>query len=145
MSTTKSTYATLNKCSLTFCALLFGAAVPYLEINATHVFNPTWPPHARLHEVWQLTTNSVIALYCLWLLWFRDNLGLPAWLTIMVTGGFLFAYAIRDTYGGSMLHSDGTERLAWGINIGVLGFGICIVIATAILLYEYKTKRTYLN
>lgn len=127
---------TLHKCALTFCALLFGAAVPYLEINVTHVFNPTWPPHARLHEVWQLTTNSAIALYCIWMLWFRESIRTPALLTTMVTGGFLFAYAIRDGYGGSMLHTDGTERLIFGMNIGVFGFGICILIGIAVLIHQ---------
>lgn len=41
--------------------------LPVLEVTDTHVFNPTWPPHARLHEVWQLTTNVGIALVALWL------------------------------------------------------------------------------
>lgn len=136
-----TTRMTLVKCALTFCALLFGAVVPYLEINATHVFNPAWPPHARLHEVWQLATNSTIAIYCIWMLWFRANVRLPAWLTIMVTGGFLFAYAIRGAYGGSMLHTDGTERLLLGMNIGVFGFGVCIFIAVAALIYEAMTSR----
>jgi hypothetical protein len=130
-----------SKCLLTFCALLFGVVVPYLEINATHVFNPTWPAHARLHEVWQLATNSMFALYCIWLLWVRANVRTPAWLTIFVTGGFLIAYAIRDVYGGSMLHTDGTERLILGMNIGVFGFGIAILIAILVLLIDVKAGR----
>jgi hypothetical protein len=29
-------------------------AGPLLEANVAHVLNPEWPPHARLHEAWQL-------------------------------------------------------------------------------------------
>jgi len=129
-----------QKFLLTVCILLFGAVVPYLEINHTHVFNPTWPAHARLHEVWQLVTNSTIAVFCLWRVWWRCDLRLPSLLTIFVTGGFLVAYLIRDGYGGSMLHSDGTERLVLGINIGVLGFGITIGISTCVLLIDFFAR-----
>lgn len=129
----------LPKILLTICAVKFGLIVPYLEVDATHVFNPAWPPHARLHEVWQLATNSMIACWCLWRMWWKDDVVQPALFTLMVTGGFFFAYLIRDTYGGSMLHSDGTERLVMGINIGVFGFGLAIVLCvSALLLHLYK-------
>ena len=38
-------------------------------------------------------------------------------------GGFLAAYAMQGLYGGSMVHVDGTEKTAFGINVGVTGFG----------------------
>jgi hypothetical protein len=122
---------------LTLCALLFGVAVPVLELDATHVFNPLWPSHARLHEVWQLATNSLIALFCTWRIWRYADVRLPAWLTLYVTGGFFMAWFTRHGYGGSMLHTDGTERLVLGINIGVLGFGIAIAIAIGVLLIDH--------
>ncbi len=40
-----------------------------MEINSTHVFNPDWTPHVQRHEVWQLITNSTVAMFCLWLVW----------------------------------------------------------------------------
>ena len=121
---------------LTFCALVFGAVVPYLEINATHVFNPAWPAHARLHEVWQLATNSMIALYCLWKIWRESKLSEAAGLSLVVTGGFFFAWFLQGAYGGSMLHADGTEKLLLGVNMGVFGFGLVSIIAVLILLSE---------
>ena len=39
--------------------------VPILDINATHVFNPDWTPHVRIHEVWQLLTNSSLGVLCI--------------------------------------------------------------------------------
>ena len=39
-------------------------------------------------------------------------------------GGFLLAFFLRDSYGGSMKYLDGSEKTILGINIGILGFGI---------------------
>lgn len=112
------------KLLITLGALLYGLGVPLLEINPTHVFNPSWEAHARLHEVWQLTTNSALALLSLWLVWVRNNIRLPSILAMLVTGGFLFAYLIRDGYGGSMVLSDGSEKMLLGLNLGAFAFGI---------------------
>ncbi len=109
---------------LTLGILFYGIAVPILEINDTHVFDPLWTPHARLHEVWQLTTNSGIALFSFWLVWWRENITLAGFLGLFVMGGFLFAYAIRGSYDGSMVMSDGSEKTIFGVNLGVAGFGI---------------------
>ncbi|MFT7186611.1 MAG: hypothetical protein ACI84K_002014 [Pseudohongiellaceae bacterium] len=55
------------KLIITFSVILYAAVVPILEINATHVFNPGWAPLLRIHEVWQLLTNSSLGILCLWL------------------------------------------------------------------------------
>ncbi|MDM8349506.1 hypothetical protein P8H27_11430 [Pseudomonas sp. sp1636] len=55
----------LAKLIITLGALLYGLGVPLLEINSTHVFNPSWEAHARLHEARQLATNSALALLSL--------------------------------------------------------------------------------
>ncbi|MBS2018256.1 MAG: hypothetical protein JST00_35630 [Deltaproteobacteria bacterium] len=118
---------------VTIGACLYGVAVPILEVNDTHVFDPAWPPHARLHEVWQLFTNSAIAVWSLWWVWRRRELGLPIALGAVVTGGFLAAYAIRASYGGSMQLSSGVEHTVAGLNIGVVGFGAVNVMSLAAL------------
>lgn len=109
---------------VTFGILLYGAAVPYLELNSTHLLNPEWPAHARLHEAWQLLTNSLLGTWALWQVWRRNQTRLPAIVGLAVMGGFLVSFVLAPVYGGSMLHSDGTERLVLGINVGVLGFGL---------------------
>lgn len=129
----------LPKILSTFSVLVYALVVPYLEINQTHVFNPDWPSHARLHEVWQLVTNSAIGGVSLWLIWRRKEIHLANLLTLLVTGGFMLAFVLRDYYGGSMLHSDGTERLMLGMNIGVFGFG-CVLLATLLSQVLWKSK-----
>lgn len=109
---------------ITIGIAFYGVAVPVLEINSSHLFNPLWTPHARLHEAWQLITNSAIALLSLWMVWRRGLVVQPGILGLMVMGGFLVAYAIRNAYDGSMSLSDGSEKAILGINLGLAGFGL---------------------
>ena len=39
------------------------------DLNATHVFNPRWPPHARFHAAVGLAVGAGCSLLSLWLLW----------------------------------------------------------------------------
>ncbi len=126
----------ITKLFLTFGILIYAVGVPILEINDTHVFNPDWTPHARIHEVWQLFTNSGIGLLCIWLVWFRNKLVFPSILGLLITGGFLVAFILQDFYGGSMKYEDGSEKTLLGINIGILGFGLVFLIFLFILLNE---------
>lgn len=119
---------------ITFGVLIYAGVVPWLEINDTHVFNPEWPPHARLHEVWQLTTNMALGLYCLWRVWFRADVKLPALIAFMVMGGFLVALVLAEHYGGSMiLSAERVERTLLGLNLGLVG-ALLVVISTLLAL-----------
>ena len=55
--------------SVLLTSLVFGLLIPILEINQTHLFNSEWPSHARLHEAWQLITNTAISALALYLAW----------------------------------------------------------------------------
>jgi hypothetical protein len=123
---------------MTIGILIYGLAVPILEVNETHLFNPEWTPHARLHEAWQLATNTSLAAYSLWLVWVRGTVRLPGILAIFVTGGFMLAYVFRGVYDGSMVLSDGSEKLVFGISIGVVGFGLVLALSIAAMLLESR-------
>ena len=118
----------IKRIVITFSVILYAAAVPFLEINETHVWNSDWTPHARIHEVWQLITNSSIGALCLWLVWFKKETKLSALLSLFITGGFLLAYLLKDSFGGSMKYLDGSEKTLFGLNIGVLGFGVAFLL-----------------
>jgi hypothetical protein len=47
---------------------------------------------------------------------------------MLVTGGFLLAFGLKALYGGSMKYLDGSEKTLFGINIGILGFGIAFIL-----------------
>ncbi|MEK6153984.1 hypothetical protein WIW50_12015 [Flavobacteriaceae bacterium 3-367] len=131
----------MKRFAITFSIILYAVAVPFLEINGTHVFNPDWTPHVRIHEVWQLMTNTGIGVLCLWLVWFKKETRISTLLSMLVTGGFLLAYMLQDSYGGSMKYLDGSEKTLLGINIGVLGFGMAF---TLLVLAQVlgRTKKT---
>lgn len=116
---------------VTVSALVSGAIIPILELNETHLFNPNWPAHARLHEAWQLMTNSVLSALAVFLIWSGRAPRLAIILSLIISFPFLLAFAAESTYGGSMLHSDGTQLAVAGINLGVL---IALVFSSLLLI-----------
>ncbi|QCK14272.1 hypothetical protein [Mangrovivirga cuniculi] len=130
----------MKKYSITVSVILFAFIVPFLEINDTHVFNPDWTPHAKIHEVWQLLTNTGIGIVCLWLIWGKNDTKLSTVLSLLVMGGFLVAFMIKGSYGGSMKYLDGSEKTLLGINIGILGFGLAFLWIVISYLPFFKSK-----
>lgn len=122
----------LAKACVTFGVLVYALVIPYLEINPSHVFNDAWPPHARLHEVWQLTTHCALGLLAVWLAWWRDEVGVASLLNVCVMGGVLVAHVLADGYGGS-IHSGNLESAVLGVPVAVFAAGIVVVLATAAL------------
>jgi len=131
----------IQKILVTFCIVLYAVGVPYLEISSTHVFNPDWTPHVRIHEVWQLTTNVCIGILCLWLIWAKDRVIHSALLSMFITGGFLFAFALKGFYGGSMIYLDGSEKTILGLNIGLVGFGFAFTLLVLSVFLELKRQK----
>ena len=131
----------IKRIAVTFSVLLYAVAVPFLELNDTHVWNPDWTPHVRIHEVWQLITNSSIGILCLWLVWYKKETKLSSLLSLIVMGGFLIAFFLKDGYGGSMKYLDGSEKTILGINIGILGFGVAFLFLILSHLISKKTTK----
>lgn len=116
---------------VTVSALVSGAIIPVLELNESHLFNSNWPAHARLHEAWQLTTNSAISALAVFLIWSGRAPRLAILLSLIISIPFLLAFAAASTYGGSMLHSDGTQMAVGGMNLAVL---IALVLSSLLIL-----------
>lgn len=117
--------------------VFYAAIVPVLEINASHVFNPVWVPHARLHEVWQLLTNAALGLFAAWRLWRHHDLRTATVINGIVMLAFLAALLLRDVYGGSMVVEGRGELRLLGLNLAVLGFGGALV-ANAVALVWHR-------
>ena len=129
-----------SKILVTFGILVYAVVVPILEINASHVFNPDWPPHARFHDVWQLYTHSTIGVFCLWLVWAKGNVRIPGVLGILIMGGVVFAHVIEGTYGGSVV-SGNFSRTILGIQPAALAPGL-VVITSALAIFLDRKRRS---
>jgi len=105
---------------LVLCFLPVLLLTPVLEIGPTHVFNPYWPGHARLHEVWQLITHAMLASLGLWLALRCGAVRIASAIGAAIGLGFLTAVALAPLYDGTMRHTDGTEIAVGGVNVAVL-------------------------
>ncbi|QIH07924.1 MULTISPECIES: hypothetical protein [unclassified Pseudomonas] len=132
----------LAKLLVTVGIVFYAVVVPILEINDTHVFNPAWEPHARLHETWQLFTNTALGVFSVWLVWEAGNVKLASLLTTFVTGGFLLAYWFRDGYGGSMVLTDGSERMIIGLNLGLVAYTLAILLAGLAVIIDQRSRKS---
>ncbi|EIM15058.1 hypothetical protein PchlO6_3542 [Pseudomonas chlororaphis O6] len=93
-----------------------------------------------MHEVWQLFTNTAIGAFSLWLVWLKSNLRLSSLLTVFVTGGFLAAYWLRQSYGGSMVLTDGSEKLILGVNLGLFAYTLAILLAATAVVIDRRKR-----
>lgn len=115
-----------SRLAATVCLAVVGLLVPALEINATHLLNPSWPPHARLHEAWQLATNTGLSAWAVFLAW-RGRMRMACVIGLFLTGGFLLAWAARSVYGGSMAGTSAAAASILGIDAAVLVMGLAFV------------------
>lgn len=69
---------------------------------------------------------------------FKKDAKISAILSLLITGGFLLAFIMKDDYGGAMKHVNGIEKTLLGINIGVLGSGMAFILLLA-------TTKTQIN
>ena len=59
----------LGKLVLSFVLVVGAVVSTAVDWNTTHLFNPTWHPHARFHDALFLLFLDAMSLVVLWLLW----------------------------------------------------------------------------
>ncbi len=129
----------VSKLFITFGVFIYSIVIPMLEINASHVFNPDWPPHARLHEVWQLTTHCALGMFCLWLAWFKENISMAGIINMIIMGGVLFAHLIENRYGGSIL-SGNTSTTVLGLDVAAFAALLTVLISAVAIALDSQRK-----
>lgn len=122
---------------LTIPAVFLAVGPLVADLNESHLMNPHWVGHARLHTAWLLATNSFIAILALVPLWrqhsypMRAAVRLSAMLVGAILLGFFVATATQSLYGGSLTDPNGVG-FSFGpvdANLGVFSLLFCLVVA----------------
>ncbi len=126
-ATALSRSANISRWLITVATLVYGFIPPIVDLTATHVFHPDWMPHARLHAVWQLATNSGLALLAFYLLWIRSSNGLlrirmAGLIGLCVYGGFFVSALTHPLFGGALADEQGGVPTVMGLYGNVIAF-----------------------
>lgn len=60
---------TLGKTLIALSALFTGVGAFVADFDETHLFNPSWPPHARFHDAQTMSLGTALAIATLTGLW----------------------------------------------------------------------------
>lgn len=129
----------LDTASVGLSVIIFVVLIPVLEISPTHIFNAQWPSHARLHIAWQLMTNAALSIVALGCVWSARSPRIGIGIALIPVVSFLTAFTLRPVYGGSLLHTDGTQIAVGGINVAVL---IMIPLTALLLVSLWKANAS---
>ena len=117
---------------MTVATLMYGIIPPIVDLTETHVFHPDWMPHARMHVVWLLGTNTAISMVALYFLWLRKTnrafgVRISGVLGLCVYGGFMLSAFTASLYGGSMSDKGGVPPIM-GIDANIFAFSLALLI-----------------
>lgn len=122
----------LGQFIMTAATLMYGVVPPLVDLTETHVFHPDWTPHARMHMVWLLCTNTAIAILALYFLWLHKSsrafgVHLAGLLGLCVYGGFILSASTSSLYGGSMSDKGGVPPVM-GMDANILAFSLALTL-----------------
>ena len=126
---------------LTTICLLLGTILPLIvDTGHTHLLNPDWDAHSRVHEVWRLSTNIFIAVIVLYLLWVSNYLLLPALLSSCIVLGFFSAIFTMSLYGGVTIGEGIEEPNPFGIPANIFVFITIGIIQSVSFIFLFKNR-----
>jgi len=126
---------------VTIATLWYGLVPLFADLNPSHLFNPNWTPHARMHLTWLLSTNFLIAIFALSLLWRTNDLIKSATLGLCVVGGFWIATFSRTAYGGMLVDPDLHQHLVLGVNPNIAANVMMAILLVSGLLIQLRHQR----
>lgn len=116
----------------TSIALICAGLGPLLiDVGITHLQNPDWDAHARVHEVWRLSTNTFIAFLGLYLIWIMQKELLAALLSLCLLLGFWVSVLLMPFYDGLAIGQGVNELEPFGIPLNIISFAAVSIIQIA--------------
>lgn len=128
------------KIGVSAITVFYGIVPAIADLNETHLFNPLWSEHARLHGAWFLAFAAGIALIGLFLIWVRDDVFLPIAFGLMFVAGFWVATIFGPLYGGALVDENGYVQKILGIESNMFLFS---VVGILLLIALWVASRVY--
>ena len=126
----------------TSIALICAGLGPLLiDVGITHLQNPDWDAHARVHEVWRLSTNTFIAFLGLYLIWIMQKELLAAILSLCLLLGFWVSVLLMPFYDGLAIGQGVNELEPFGIPLNIISFAAVSIIQIAGLILMKRNNK----
>ena len=132
---------TIPKLLTSLCLILAGMGPLLLDIGDTHLFNPNWDEHSRVHEVWRLATNFMIAFLGLYLIWKKNMHSIASLLSLCMILGFMISVITMPFYNGLAVGIGVDELRPFNIPLNILSFIVVLIVQTISLLLAYKDNK----
>jgi hypothetical protein len=123
------------------CLILVGIGPLLLDIGDTHLFNPSWDEHSRVHEVWRLATNFMVASLGLYLIWSKHMLSIASLLSLCMILGFMISVITMPLYNGLAVGIGINELDPFGIPLNIFSFIVVLIIQIVSILLAYKDNK----
>ena len=131
----------IPKLLTSLCLILAGMGPLLLDIGDTHLFNPNWDEHSRVHEVWRLATNFMIAFLGLYLIWKKNMHSIASLLSLCMILGFMISVITMPFYNGLAVGIGIDELRPFNIPLNILSFIVVLIVQTISLLLAYKDNK----
>jgi hypothetical protein len=131
----------LSKYFTSIALICAGLGPLLIDVGITHLQNPDWDAHARVHEVWRLSTNTFIAFLGLYLIWIMQKELLAAILSLCLLLGFWVSVLLMPFYDGLAIGQGVNELEPFGIPLNIISFAVVSIIQIAgLILMKHNNK-----
>ena len=126
----------------TSIALICAGLGPLLiDVGITHLLNPDWDAHARVHEVWRLSSHSFIAFLGLYLIWIMQKELLAALLSLCLLLGFWVSVFLMPFYDGLAVGQGVDELEPFGVPLNIISFVVVSIMQIAGLILMKQNNQ----
>jgi|TARA_B100001758_G_scaffold96353_1_gene82340 hypothetical protein len=131
---------------LTTLCLIGGGILPILvDVNTSHLLNPDWDSHARVHEAWRLSTNFLVFSLGIFLLWSKNREILAGLVSLCIHLGFVIAAILMPLYGGEPVGEGIPEPEILMVPFNVFFFGSMFLLQGTVIFVLFKKKKFSLS
>tara|TARA_B100000780_G_scaffold268561_1_gene226613 strand:- start:28 stop:432 length:405 start_codon:yes stop_codon:yes gene_type:complete len=121
----------LSKYFTSIALICAGLGPLLIDVGITHLLNPDWDAHARVHEVWRLSSHSFIAFLGLYLIWIMQKELLAALLSLCLLLGFWVSVFLMPFYDGLAVGQGVDELEPFGVPLNIISFAVVSIIQIA--------------